>query len=163
MTALVEVSPSVPEASVPVPPETERDALNAEIVRLRADVEILRADLRNARQAHARDVRVIGEAVKETANRHEWCGEYDRHVRDLLDSGQLSPTGHEVFSEAALREQDYLVSLTVTLNVSARVTASDSDHAAEIVSEDPSSYIDRYEISWDNVTDVSVDDVEEDY
>lgn len=161
MTALTEVAPSVPEASVPAPSDPAE--LNAEIVRLRADLQIARQDVVNARHAHERDVRTIGEAVRETADRHEWCGEYDRHVQNLLNSGTLSPIGVEAFREAALREQDYLVSLTITLNVSARVTASDADSAAEIVTDDPSSYIDRYSFDWDNVSDITVDDVEEDY
>lgn len=163
---------TVPEVSVP--PDTARDAevesLRADIVRLRADVEIAngqaqaaRNALADARAQHDRDVRVIGEAVKDTSNRHEWCGEYDRHVRDLLDSGRLSPIGYEAFQESATREQDYRVTVRLVIETSVSVTAQSSDAAAEIVGDDVSSYVDRYDLSWDNVTDTEVTDVEEDY
>lgn len=137
--------------------------LRAEIIRLRADVELANGRARQTHERHLSDIRAIGQALKETADRNEWCGEYDRQVANLIDSGALSTMGAATLQEVALREQEYRVEVEVTIRTSVVVTAMDEDSAADIVRDDPSSYIDPYALSCDNIYDISVTDVGLDY
>ena len=130
----------------------------AELIRVRADLITARSALRAAQSAHLRDLSTIGEALRDTAERHEWCGEYDSEVDNLLP--HLSDYGRETFRESAQvsRERDFTVSFTVTLTGSTTVTASSDEEASEMVGENIGEYLDRYSASVDDVT---IDDVEE--
>lgn len=139
------------EATVPVSETTEADLVRAraEVADLRYRLERVQETLRQSQSAHTSDLTIIGEALKETADRHEWCDTYDQSVSDVV--GRLSYAGSDVFREAAIRTQEYVVRFSGSVTL----TASSADAAAEEFSSDPTSYIDTYGLS--------VDEVEADY
>lgn len=135
---------------------TETERVRADLIRARADVADLSArldrvqeTLRQSQSAHTSDLTIIGEALKETADRHEWCDTYDQSVSDVV--ARLSYMGQDTFREAAIRSQEYVVRFSGSVTI----TASSADAAAEEFSSDPTSYIDTYGLS--------VDEVEADY
>jgi hypothetical protein len=123
------------------PEATDREAeLQAEVNRLQA---------LNANQARtisvAHDViRAIGNATAETADRREWCGEYEQHLEALFDTLPTEGGFDQTFREAASREREY----TVYFSGSISVMASSRDDARDRAWDDdsaPDSY--RFEIT----------------
>jgi hypothetical protein len=108
---------------------------------LREAVERAEAALREARAQHARDVAAIGYALAETAERHEWCGEYDEAVESLVP--QLSETARATFRDAATvdRNRPFTLDVTVTASVSVTVEARSEDDAQELFGDDPHSFL----------------------
>lgn len=94
-----------------------------------------------------RVLRIIGEAMAETSDRHEWCGEYERILDNLIDT---LPSGEyrDAFSDAAHRDREYRVAVewTVSGTYYVNVTASSEDAAVSEVQDDPSGYVDWYSL-----------------
>jgi hypothetical protein len=121
-----ETSEEGPSGPAETPAESpEVTALKAEVERLQRQISTQFSricDLQN-------DVGKIGDALKATAERHEWCGEYEEHLEDLLNS--LSSASVDILRDHAERATDYTVTVTYTTTV----RASNSDAAIEEVQE----------------------------
>jgi hypothetical protein len=89
-----------------------------------------------------RDLAIIGDSLKETADRQEWCGEYERHLEELL--GKLSGYSDDILREHAERAQDYTVTVTFTTTV----RATSVEDAIEQAQEGAMEY-DAYMGNWD--------------
>jgi hypothetical protein len=85
--------------------------------------------LRDTIRAMQRDLATIGTSLKETADRHEWCGEYERHLEELL--GQLSTHSDDILREHAERAQDYTVRVTYSTTVRASSESAAIEQAQE--------------------------------
>jgi hypothetical protein len=81
-----------------------------------------------------RDLAIIGDSLKETADRHEWCGQYEEHLEELL--GKLSGYSDDILREHAERAQDYTVTVTFTTSV----RATDPNDAIEQAQESAMEY-----------------------
>jgi hypothetical protein len=139
-------------------PVVDVNGAEADAIRLRAEVEALRGTLREARRAHHHDLAVIGEALAETAERHEWCSEYDDHVANLTP--RLSVDGRDVFATAAEvnRVRAFTVTVSVTATVDVTVEARNADEARESFYEDPHAYLPYaggYDIDETEISEVS--------
>jgi hypothetical protein len=120
-------------------PNPEADSAQVTALRLRAErAEALAESRREAIVSFERDLAIIGDSLRETADRQEWCGEYERHLEQLL--GQLSHHSDDILREHAERAQDYTVRVTYVTTV----RASSREAAIEEVQEchDWSSYAD---------------------
>jgi hypothetical protein len=130
-----DASDEAPSVAVEAPAESPEVAA----LRLRAErAESLAESRREVIVSFERDLAIIGDSLKETADRQEWCGEYERHLEQLL--GQLSGYSDDILREHAERAQDYTVRVTYTTTV----RASSREAAIEEVQEchDWSSYAD---------------------
>ena len=100
-------------------------ALKAEIEALKAAGEAL--GRQNEQQASTistlkRDIVTIGEHMRATANRRDWCGEYEAAVTEVFDA--LSTVSDDLFKAAASRETEWTVRYTYSTTVTA---ASEQD------------------------------------
>jgi hypothetical protein len=77
-------------------------------------------------ERHKQDVRFIGEALIEEANKRDWCNDYDKFVNQL--NGRL-------VQQLPEREQKYVVSATFILKVSQQISASNIDEANDKAAE----------------------------
>lgn len=130
------------------------DETRALIVDLRRDAEQARANRAEAEQSaqcarerHVADVRAIGAALKETADRREWCDQYDRAVEDLVE--RLSSLGAEALSESAIRTREWHVEVPVVATVCVPVTAASEDEAEQYARDMWRDYLDRYGLDLD--------------
>lgn len=106
---------------------------------------------------------LIGEELANTAERSEWCGEYENRVIDLVYSlranyGTRAVGLIDAFEESARRQRSYdvVVDYTVSGSVTVTVDARNEEDAREKVQEDLWSYIDSYTVR-DNVDMDSLD------
>lgn len=102
---------------------------------------------REAEQRHAEFMDRLVRDAHEYANDNDLCGVFD----EFMESHGLPR-----------RTRDYRVEFRVSFTSSTVVEASSSDEAAELVADDPSSYIDRYSVELDS-PDVDIIDVYVDY
>jgi hypothetical protein len=122
--------------------EPNPEADSAQVAALKAQLsaaEGRESTLKHVIQSMERDLAIIGDSLKETAERQEWCGEYERHLEQLL--GKLSGYSDDILREHAERAQDYY---TVRVTYTTTVRASSRAAAIEEVQEchDWSSYAD---------------------
>jgi hypothetical protein len=103
----------------------EVQSLRAQLSASQESVERLRDTIR----AMQRDLATIGTSLKETADRQEWCGEYERHLEELL--GQLSTHSDDILREHAERAQDYTVRVTYSTTVRASSESAAIEQAQE--------------------------------
>lgn len=90
--------------------------------------------LRTAGQRHRDDVRAIGRALREAADEHSWCSEYDTRARDLASSLFEDDT----FREAAVRIRSFRVIVDVE--------AIDEDEARDAAREADLDYAEVREL-----------------
>lgn len=121
----------------PVPEVAESTVSAEEVERLRNAVETITAErdrlLRNMEQVRT-DLTRLGEDIKDTADRNEWCGEYDRLLDEAL-SRLRSQVVLDSFGEAARRQSDFTVTFTATqtVTVTARNELDALDEAREMI------------------------------
>jgi hypothetical protein len=139
------VSQVQPDTSEEAPSEAaEAPAESPEVtaLRLRAErAEALAESRREAIVSFERDLAIIGDSLKETADRQEWCGQYEEHLEELL--GKLSGHSEEILREHAERAQDYTVTVTFTTTV----RATSEEDAIEQAQEGAMEY-DAYMGNW---------------
>jgi hypothetical protein len=132
------VSSVQPDTSEEAPSEAaEAPAESPEVtaLRLRAErAEALAESRREAIVSFERDLAIIGDSLKETADRQEWCGQYEEHLEELL--GKLSGYSDDILREHAERAQDYTVTVTFTTSV----RATDRNDAIEQAQESAMEY-----------------------
>jgi hypothetical protein len=134
-----DTSEEAPSVAAEAPAESpEVTALKAEVERAHARTRALQAEVSAMRS----DVAIIGDSLKETADRQEWCGEYERHLEELL--GKLSGYSDDILREHAERAQDYTVTVTFTTTV----RATDRNDAIEQAQEGAMEY-DAYMGNWE--------------
>jgi hypothetical protein len=148
------VSPAEPVGITSATPEgtpsgpAQAPAESPEVTALKAQVEAAESRARTLQQevnAMRHDLTIIGEHLKATAERHEWCGEYEEHLERLL--GALSGYSDDYLREAAERMTDYRVTVTYTTTVRASDSSSAIDEVRELVYGDSDTVI-RYG-DWD--------------
>jgi hypothetical protein len=134
-----------PDAAT-VDPSAHQEALDT-ITRLRAELSEQTALVTTAHDV----VRSIGEALAETADRSEWCEEYESKVERLL--GNLPARGGfaSTFGDAANRSHDYRVYFTGTVVVAGR----NADQAREAFNDLYVGDLDGYTLE---ISDVERDD-----
>lgn len=134
----------------------------AQVTALEAQVSDLSAQVAAAHNVLSR----IGEALRETADRSEWCGEYDRQLAALADSLPNRYGFTDSFRETAQREREWEVCVHWTessdYSTTVTVAASSLEDAIAQVENDPDAYVDRgyaspndTEVSWDEFHDGS--------
>jgi hypothetical protein len=140
------VSSVQPDTSEEAPSEAaEASAESPEMTALKAQLsaaEGRESTLKHVIQSMERDLAIIGDSLKETADRHEWCGQYEEHLEELL--GKLSGYSDDILREHAERAQDYTVTVTFTTTV----RATDRNDAIEQAQEGAMEY-DAYMGNWD--------------
>jgi hypothetical protein len=111
-----------------------------------SEADALRAELANVRRLLSQSLTTIGESLAATANRREWCDEYESHLDRLLSALPYQEGIRETLNAAASRQREYEVCIhyTVSGTTTVTVSASDEDSAAELVSSDPWNYVDSY-------------------
>lgn len=70
------------EATV-LPTSDVEDGLRADIAGMEREIQALRLQVQEARRAHEEDIRIIGEALLEEAERQDWCARFDDAVSDI--------------------------------------------------------------------------------
>jgi ABC-type amino acid transport substrate-binding protein len=123
----------------------EAPAESPEVTALKAQLsaaEGRESTLKHVITSMERDLAIIGDSLKETADRHEWCGQYEEHLEELL--GKLSGYSGDILREHAERAQDFTVTVTFTTTV----RATDRDNAIEQAQEGAMEY-DAYMGNWD--------------
>jgi hypothetical protein len=123
---------------------------NAEHVIARRDLAESVVRLQSTIAEYRDGLETLGEYVKQAAIDNDLCGVYDRTMAELP-----SFRGSDMFANAALRESEYSVTVSLTSSVSFTVTASDSDAAGEMA-DDWQNYADWSEVR-DNATVSDVD------
>jgi hypothetical protein len=130
-----QVQPDTSEEAPSVAAEAPAESPEVTALRLRAErAEALAESRREAIVSFERDLAIIGDSLKETADRQEWCGQYEEHLEELL--GKLSGHSDDILREHAERAQDY----TVTVTYSTTVRASSQEAAIEEAQECTDAY-----------------------
>jgi hypothetical protein len=136
------VQPDTSEEAPSVAAEAPAESPEVAALRLRAErAEALAESRREAIVSFERDLAIIGDSLKETADRQEWCGEYEEHLELLL--GKLSGHSEEILREHAERAQDYTVTVTYTTTVRAIDSSSAVDDVREMLYGDSETIL-RY-------------------
>lgn len=99
--------------------EAAINTANAAITRHAETIESQRSRLTDAIQKHKRDIALIGEALLDTADRREWCDEYDEAVESL---------NRKLHEKLPTREREYTVTVEITVTGHNVDEARDSVH-----------------------------------
>lgn len=107
---------------------------------------------------HDEDLRTIGAALAETAERREWCDEYEQQIDGVV--GSLNRP--EAFEETARRDREWSVDVPVVAYVTMTVRARDEDGAAEEAASMWRDYVDadslRYNVERDTTREPIVEE-----
>jgi hypothetical protein len=118
-----------PSEAAQVPAESpEATALKAQVEAAETRARMLQQEVNAMRS----DLTIIGEHLKATAERHEWCGEYEEHLERLL--GALSGYSDDYLREAAERVREFTVTYTYTTTVEAPDAYTAREYASELYS-----------------------------
>lgn len=138
--------PSVDIAMIPVSDHDRTvENLNAQISRLNERVN-----------TYASDFAIVGDMLKEEAERRGWCGEYDEFVERV--------NSRTARLELPTREEEYEVTVTVTGTMTHETTVSvmarSQEDANTMVDENMDDYVDADDVLTSAARNRSFDDIE---
>lgn len=124
---------------------TNPEAVRLELGRLQANVSHWQGKASDSARNHKRDIATIGERLMEEANDRGWCDIYDTVINELNDKLTI---------ELPVREQEYEVSVSYTVELKTTVMARNADEAKE----DATSLFERDLDSLDHGQDYTCDE-----